>query len=192
MNGRIHAAELIKKCAGRISFLYRNSSLLDFNCRKTLCSSLILPYLEYCCSSWYSSLTKQLKDKLDVLQRRLVRFVFSMDPRDHVGSDHLAKLNWMTISDRVGFFKLIHVFKIRNGLAPGYLANNFNLITSTHGHFTRGSVCNYSISRDMSNSPTSFVFTAVKNWNCLPNFLKEIQSLPVFKTKLKGFILSDY
>ena len=58
MKGRTHANDVIKKCAGRISFLFRYSSLLDFHCRKIMCSALIIPYLDYCSASWYSGLTK--------------------------------------------------------------------------------------------------------------------------------------
>ena len=47
MKGWTHANEVIKKCAGRISFLYRYTSLLNFQCRKIMCSALIVPYLDY-------------------------------------------------------------------------------------------------------------------------------------------------
>ena len=33
----VHVTGMIKKCAGRISFLYRNSAFLDFDSRRTLC-----------------------------------------------------------------------------------------------------------------------------------------------------------
>ena len=116
MKGTAHAGEIVKKCAGRISFLYRHSSMLDFYCRKTLCSALILPHFDYCCSSWYSSLNVQLRSKLDVLQRKVVRFIYSMDARGHVGTEHLRSLSWLSIPDRVRYFKVCHVFRIRNGL----------------------------------------------------------------------------
>ena len=60
LNGSLHAGGLVKTCAARLNFLYRNSHLLDFNCRKTLCMPLIQPYVDYCCSSWYSGLTSHL------------------------------------------------------------------------------------------------------------------------------------
>ena len=39
--------DVIKKCAGCISFLFRYSSLLDFYCCEIMCSALIVPYLDY-------------------------------------------------------------------------------------------------------------------------------------------------
>ena len=94
-----HVKEVIKKCAGRIGFLYRHSSSLDFNCRKILCNSLIQPYLDNCCMSWYSSITKELRNRLDVIQRRLVRFVFSMDRMGHVDLRDLGRLSWLSVPD---------------------------------------------------------------------------------------------
>ena len=60
LNGSTHVSKMLKTCMGRLSFLYRNSSLLDAKSRKTLCSALIQPYIDYCCSSWYSGLSVAL------------------------------------------------------------------------------------------------------------------------------------
>ena len=192
MKGITHANSVIKKCAGRISFLYRYSSQLDFHCRKILCSALITPCLDYCSSSWYSSLSKSMQSKLDVLQRRMIRFIFSLNPRDHVGTEKLRELSWLSIKDRVQYFKLCHVFKIRNGLAPKQLSNGFTLISDFHSHNTRGSSFNYAIKGPESASPATFVFTAIKHWNALPSTLKESGSLPKFREKTKEFLLSSY
>ena len=125
LSGVAQARNIMKVCTGRLSFLYRNASLLDRNCRRILCSSLIQPYLDYCCSSWYSGLSPALKSRLDVIQKKMVQFVQGMDIRDHVGAMDLRHLSWLSIPDRVSFFKLIHLFKIRHGLAPRYLMINF-------------------------------------------------------------------
>ena len=74
-----HVTQMINKCAGRIGFLYRNSSSLDQRCRRVLCNSLIQPYLDYCSSTWYSGLSQMLKGRIDVLQRRMVKFILSKD-----------------------------------------------------------------------------------------------------------------
>jgi hypothetical protein len=192
MNSRDHAECLMKKCIGRVSFLYRKAQFLDLNCRKILCSSLVQPLLDYCCSSWYSSLTKQLKQKLDVLQRRMLRFVYSMGPMDHVGNCELSQLSWLSISDRVQFFKLVRVFKIRQGTSPGYLALNFKPVASSHSYETRGSSYDFFISKDIAQFPKGFAYSAIKHWNSLPIFLKEIESESLFKVKLKLFLSSQY
>ena len=187
-----HAKEVVKKCAGRIGFLYRHSQSLDFNCRKILCDSLIQPYLDYCNMSWYSSLTKELRNRLDVIQRRMVRFIYSMDRMDHVDSRDLGRLSWLSIPDRVRFFKLTMAFKIRIGTAPGYLSSNFVPLNTSHAHNTRRSSFNYRVSREMANSQKSFAFTTVSHWNELPPSLQSLHSLETFKSRLKQHIFSSY
>ena len=79
-----HAKEVMGRCAGRLAFLYRQSAFLNFHCRRLLCNALVQPYLDYCSTAWYSSLTVDMKRKFDVIQRRMVRFVYSRDRLHHV------------------------------------------------------------------------------------------------------------
>ena len=187
-----YANMVIKKCAGRISFLYRHSASLDYNCRRILCNSLIQPYLDYCCTAWYSSLTADLRRKLDVVQRRMVRFILSQDRMSHVDTTDLRKLSWLTIPDRVKFFKLSQVFKIRNGTSPEYLSSSFFPLSHSHGHDTRRRSFNYRVSKELADSPTSFSYTAIKLWNELPQSLQGVASLETFKARLKQHLFSSY
>ena len=103
MNGSAHAGNLMKACAGRLAFLYRNSSLLDKKCRQLLCSTLIQSYFDYCCSSWYSGLSLTLKERLNIVQRKMVRFVSNLDNRAHVDNRDLRELACLSVPDRVKF-----------------------------------------------------------------------------------------
>ena len=52
LDGSSHVNSVLKTCAGRLSFLYRNASLLDAYCKRVLCMALVQPHLDYCSSSW--------------------------------------------------------------------------------------------------------------------------------------------
>ena len=67
VNVSVHVGNILKACAGRLAFLYRQSPLLDKKCRQTFCSALIQPYIDYCCSSWYRGLSAALRERLNVL-----------------------------------------------------------------------------------------------------------------------------
>ena len=192
MSGNSHVSNVLKICAGRLSFLYRNSSLLDFQTRKTLCMALIQPHLDYCASSWYESISEAMKSRLAVVQRKMVRFINSLDNRAHVGLTELYSLSWLTVPDRVMFFKLIHLFKVKHGHAPQYLRSRFSSVSQTHSYSTRGSNVNFHVSSTISKAPSSFAFTAVNQWNLLPSSIKEIGSLLRFKHALKKYLLSKY
>ena len=122
----------------------------------------------------------------------MVRFVLSYENRTHVDTRELGRLAWLSVSDRVRFFKCIHIFKIRNKTAPSYLAQNFNPVALAHSHNTRGSAHDYVISDSLARSPSSFAFTAIKEWNGLPTDIKNIKSESVFKARLKEWFFSRY
>ena len=149
LSGSPHINSLLRSCMARLAFLYRNSSLLNFQSRKALCSSLIQPYIDYCSTSWYEGLSVSLKAKLDVLQRKMIRFIYQLDYRHHVGLPELQSLSWLSIPDRVKYFKLVHLFKIKHGLAPQYLRSNLNSVSDTHTHNTRGSCSNFHVSKTL-------------------------------------------
>ena len=133
-----------------------------------------------------------LKKRLDVVQRRIVRFIFSYDSRAQVDSANLKDLSWMLIPDRVAFFKLLHVFKIRHGLAPAYLSERFTAVEETHAYNTRSRGRNFSISSYISCSVNTFSYSAAKLWNELPVHLKKMESLRSFRVRLRDFIMQSY
>ena len=51
---------------------------------------------------------------------------------------------------------------------------------------------NYVLSRELSLSPTSFSFLAIKQCNELPNDIKSINDFRVFKRRIKEFFISQY
>ena len=192
LSGSEQAVTVVKKATGRLAFLYRNASLLDQNCRKLLCMALIQPYFDYCSSCWYSGLTARLRERLDVLQRRMVRFIFSYNPRHHVGSGDVKALSWLFVRDRVRYFKVVHVHKVVTGRAPEYLVKRFVPVQTTHTHNTRSSSYDFHISKEISRSPSSFSYTATKEWNALPNEIKAIGTEKLFRRKLHDHYSRSY
>ena len=108
--GKAQAMSVIKKVASRLGFLYRSAPLLDFYSRRVLCMSLVQPCIDFCILSWYIGLSGELKEKLDILQRKMVRYIYGWGPRGHVGSATFRELGWLQISDRVRYYALLHVF----------------------------------------------------------------------------------
>ena len=121
-----------------------------------------------------------------------VRLVHSMDYRQHIDSKDLRRLSWLSVPDRVMYFKLLHLFRIRHDLAPKYLSDGFIPVSYSHRYQTRGSSFNYLLSKEWSLAPSSFHCTSIRLWNSLPNELKEIELFRVFKRNLKTYLLSHY
>jgi ribonuclease P/MRP protein subunit RPP40 len=192
MNAQEHVLVVLKKSLARISFLYRKAFVLDTRTRKLLCSALIQPYLDFCCASWYTGLTVKLRDRLDVLQRKMIRFIFNKEARDHVGQHELRELSWLSILDRVRYFKLVHTFRVFNNLAPTYLSERFDRVKDKHGYNLRGHEHNYYVPKSNGAMASSFTVTAAQEWNRLPSHLKSCNSLESFKIQIKNHFLSQY
>ena len=176
--------QICNKADGKLSFLYRYSILLDFRTRRLLCNSLVFSGLTYCVSAWYSGLGIGLKQRLDIVQRKMVRFVKGWGPRSHVGRPEIDAVGWLYFPERVKFFKLCHLFKVKIGLAPVYLSRDFVPTRNVHSHVTRGSCLNF-FANSRVFSPNTFHYTVVRDWNLLPDNLKNALTLTSFKRGLR-------
>ena len=87
------------------------------------------------------------------------------------------------VDDRVKQLKLGHVFKIRNKTCPYYLATNFqNLNDDENRIVTRAKANNFFKPRICTET---FAYTAIDDWNSLPNSVKGIKIEDNFKDSLK-------
>ena len=188
--GKVQAMSVVKKVASRLGFLYRGASLLDLNARRVMCMALVQPCIDFCIVSWYVGLSGELRERLAILQRKMVRYVYGWGPRTDVGTGTLRELGWLLVSDRVRYFAILHAFRISKGLAPSYLSRNFVRIGDVHGHQTRGSAFDFHISG--GDIPGSFSYFSKVQWNDLPVQLKSIDSGTIFKAKLKGYLMEEY
>ena len=184
-----YVVKVCKNANNRLSFLYRYSHLLDVQTRKMLCNSLVLSNLTYCISAWYPGLGTGLKDRLNVVQRKMVRFVNGWKPREHVGVREIKSAGWLIFPKRASLSQLCHLFKIRAGLAPSYLSRDFCPTGDIHHHHTRGSDLNYFID-SRKFPPNTFHYTTVREWNALPHDLRCAPSLASFKRKLRQYFTS--
>ena len=118
---------------------------------------------------------------------KMVRYVGGRGPREHVADDEICSLGWLPFQKRVEFFILMHVFKVKMCLSPSYISHGFTLVSDVHSHGLRQSLLNYSIA--LCPFPNgSFTRTAITWWNQLPAELKQIESVNIFRKRLKAFL----
>ena len=91
MSGESMALSVIHKVNSRIKFLYRKSDYLTYDLRRLLCNAIIQPHFDYACLTWYSGLTKALKNKIQVMQNKCIRFCLSLRNLDHIGIKEFEK-----------------------------------------------------------------------------------------------------
>ena len=131
------ATSMIQKVFARLKFLYRKMKFLNLTTKKLLVMSLIQCHFDCACSFWYPSLSKVLKNKLQVTQNKIIRFVLNMDSRAHLGSDVFKSLGWLLVSKRADQIILNHVFKVKSGQSPDYMVEHFIQASFIHSYGTR-------------------------------------------------------
>ena len=85
LSGENAVKNILNKANSRLKFLYRHREMLNLSTRKTLSSALIQCHFDYSCSAWYPSINKTLRDKLQIAQNKMIRFILNLNNRSHIG-----------------------------------------------------------------------------------------------------------
>ena len=183
------ANSVLQKANARLKFLYRKQKFLNLHIKKLLIMSLIQCHFDYACSFWYPGLSKLLKNRLQITQNKIVRFVLKLDPRSHVGNEEFKSLGWLPVHRRVDQIILNHVFKINTGKSADYMHEHFIPASSIHSYGTRfrENGC-FVIPKVKSFGNKSFAYNACNLWNNLPNHTRQIQEAHKFKAAVKTYI----
>ena len=132
LSGESMALKVINKINGRLKFLYRKNRFLSYPLRRLLCNALIQPHFDYACCSWYSNLNKKLKDKLQVLQNKCIRFCLQLGNRDHIGIKEFQTINWLPVNDRFLQQLTPYAFKFFDSTCPVYMSEIFDATSKNH------------------------------------------------------------
>ena len=126
--------------------------------------------------------------KLQLVQNFAARVVLGLKKFDHI-SQGRRSLKWLDVTEKVLFNDLVLVFKCVNGLAPDYLGKYFIKRSAVHNKNTRG--CNnFVVPRcRLSMGQRAFYFRGPKEWNGLPDNIKNTKDIDSFKQRL--FILNN-
>ena len=112
---------VINKINNELKSLYRKSRFLTLTLRRLLCNALIQPHVDYACSAWYSNLTKKLKNRIQISQKKRIRFCLQLEKMAHLSHKEFETLNWLPATERFNQCINSIVFKYVNSQCPKYL-----------------------------------------------------------------------
>ena len=192
MSGESIVHNILKKASCRLKFLYRYSNILNLKSRKTLCFALIQCHFDYSCSSWYSGINKDLKQRLQIMQNKMIRYILNLNSRSHLGCSEFEKLDMLNVSDRVKQNKLNHVHRIWNRTGPHYMRENFDRLCDIESrNCTRASANNFFLPRVKQQGTNTFFYSGIKDWNSLPASIKQIKEEESFRNRVKINIVME-
>ena len=121
LTGESMTMQVCIKVTSKLKFLYRKNRFLSKDLRRLLCNALIQPHFDYACAAWYPNLNKKYKNKLQVLQNKCICFYLLLDNRDHIGTEHFDKINWLPIDQRFKQSLFTRAFKFFSEMCPQYM-----------------------------------------------------------------------
>ena len=160
--------EKVAKRVNRVTYSFNFfRQFTTFELRKRLMSAFALSHLDYC-STMYSNISGDLKERLQRAQIKCIRYVTGLRSDAHV-TPARRQLGWLTIEIRLMYFSAITIYKARRFSQPKYLAELFESrrrIDLGRGHaIPELTLC----STSSEAAKKSFKYECAKFWNELPN-----------------------
>ena len=184
LSGESMASRVLKKVSGRLNFLYRKQSFLNYKLRRMLCNALIQPHFDYACSAWYPNLTKNLTQKIQVAQNKCIRFCLGLDNRAHIGVNEFKIINWLPVQNRYEQCVAMNTYKFCKGLGPAYMSDIFSLMENLQT--TRRSVLKLALPfKHTKMGQNGISYIGPKVWNKVPSTCKLADNPNIFKHKIK-------
>ena len=77
----------------QLKFLYRQNEFLNPKLHRLLYKSLIQPHFDYTCISWYLLIKGKMRNKLQLIQNKYIRFCLKLNSRQDVGTKEFEETN---------------------------------------------------------------------------------------------------
>ena len=140
LSGETTANSVISKCNSRLKFLYHKDNYFDFTSIRNLTMAPIQCHFDYACSAWYGGLKLKLKQRLQICQNKMIRYVLGLH---HIGYNEFKIVNGLPVEKRVPQLNVNHMLKFFNNTAPSYLSEQFEHVQNQNHYLRRGSSHNF-------------------------------------------------
>ena len=175
-----HIEHVLVKLSKSSGILYRIRDSLPITARLNYYYAFIYPYLTYNVIVWGGSSAVHIKPII-TQHKRIIRTICNSQRYDH-SSPLFHQLNLLKFEDIYKFSLCVHMFK---SLATG-------MFRVGHNRNTRQNNLAFSSFHRLTTCQKAFSFRGPQVWNNLPTDLRSIDSLPLFKKKLKEYFIGQY
>ena len=185
-----HINYISVKIRQNIGILKRMRLTVPMESLVLLYKTLIEPYFRYC-NNVKGYCNETLLDKLQVSQNKAAR-VIKRNKFENTNHPVLLKeLRWLNGRQLIFIDTAILMYRVTNNLAPEPISDMYQLANNIHNYNTRyASDGNVYINRpNTTKGQRSINFSGARVWSRVPATIKEAQSLVLFKTQLKEYLL---
>ena len=182
--------DICKKAILAIRSISRMRKYLSHDNLKCIVNAFVILRLDYCNSTLYG-LPKLEHDKLQRIQNIAARLITGTKREEHI-TPALKDLHWLPVKSRIVFKILLLTYKALNGLSPTYLTSLFNAYKRARSLRSSGqSLLQFPDVKKSTYGQRSFSFYATKLWNDLPFYIKQSETIAIFKKNLKIFLFCN-
>ena len=131
--------------------------------------------------------------KLQVVQNNAARMIYKKSKKTHV-SPLLKELHWLPCEKRISYKLATICYKCIHDDAPSYLKDLLHVYSPSRTLRSSSDTTRLIVPKMnlMTYGERAFVYSAPKVWNALPQSLRDLKSLDLFKRHLKTFLFSEH
>ena len=88
--------KLVSKSINKFNFLYRSTKGFNWQMKRMIVLAMVQCHYDYACTMWFSRISISAKNRLHILQNKVIRFVVGIPPRTHLGCSVFGIVNIFT------------------------------------------------------------------------------------------------
>ena len=123
------------------------------------------------------------------MQNKCIRFCLKLGKRTHIGAKEFNNLKWLPVEQRFHQCLCVNTFKYFNDICPLYLKDIFQPTERTHINTQSSTLKLNQPLRKSNYSQRNISYLAPVKWNSLPENLKQLENINLFKHKVKDHFL---
>ena len=184
---KMHIEYTCKKLSKCVGILCKARKKLYKSTLISLYYSFAYPYFIYCNHVWGTNYPSCL-ERIYLIQKQLIRIITCSPFRAHTGPLYFANkiLNVYDINDSIiGSF----MYECLYGTIPEIFRNYFQRIADVHDHNLRNVNDLYVPYGRLDIRKFSIKIAGANLWNSLPSFVKNSQSIHIFKKNMRRYLV---
>lgn len=175
----------------KLNLFKRIKHYLNPHSRMLFYNAYMLPIMDYCCHIWGKD-NKTVVAKIDKMQSRICKSILDLPIKAH-SKDVFIELKILHFSSRCKYHTAVLVYKILHNMSPAYLSESIQL--STNVSYSLRSTSHRDIvllSTPHTNYlKDTFKYYAMTIWNSIPQNIRNISNLHLFKIHFKKYLLQS-
>ena len=179
-----HINTTASKIASSVGMMNRLKPFMDSRTLKNIYYALVHSRLNYGITSWGGAAKSNLR-RINSLQNRAIRLIYPETENE--------QNNILPFEKLYDYCSLVELYKCLKTDHSEFFFNQIIQLLPNHNLDTRQNR-NQNFTTPFHRccrTQQSYLFHSIKKWNKLPEYLRNVQSVPSFKTKLKSHIIGN-